>query len=420
MSDGITIIPDIMNWKYFSYPVTFQTLAFLALTAAGSRDGAIVVSVREMAKQLHNVTYKEVRIAMEHLQKESIINTEKQGRYTIVRFQQWHSLSRCLLPYTAQPMAQSEAQSAVLQLLESQAVGMDSQTTKGAISGALKGANENGAQSRAQSRAQSQSLETPANTDVSEDSENGKGAIEGANMGALVGKRNKKEKSLSPAPLSKKENNKEKGRKKIKTPDGFFEELNERFNALFRGTKIPQCTRMTDDRKLLVKHFIDDYSIEAIETLLQKVAASTDLMNPKRKGNTPFNWIFAPKNYTDIMEGSYDDFEPQQKEQQVQPQQQPIQEGPQHVETKEEREKRQLQEHRNRLQGLADLAMRPDAGQFTMQAAMDAYKSGKFKELGIDFTPPSAAVPDTSLSGASAADIINSDPEGYLASILKQ
>lgn len=419
MSDGITIIPDIMNWKYFSYPVTFQTLAFLALTAAGSRDGAIVVSVREMAKQLHNVTYKEVRIAMEHLQKESIINTEKQGRYTIVRFQQWHSLSRCLLPYTAQPMAQSEAQSAVLQLLESQPVGMDSQTTKGAISGALKGAIENGAQSRAQSRAQSQSLETPANTDVSEDSENGKGAIEGANMGALVGKRNKKEKSLSPAPLSKKENNKEKGRKKIKTDGAFFENLKERFNALFRGTKIPECTRMTDDRKLLVKHFIEDYSIEDIETLLQKVAASTDLMNPKRKGNTPFNWIFTPKNYTDIMEGSYDDFEPQQKEQQVQPQQQPIQEEPQHVETREEREKRQLQEYRNRLQGLADLAMRPDAGHITRNAAMDAYKSGKFKEFGIDFTPPSE-VPDTSPSGASAADIINSDPEGYLASILKQ
>ena len=411
MSDGIAIIPDMMNWKYFSYPVTFQTLAFLALTAAGSRDGAIVVSVRDMAKQLHNVTYKEVRIAMEHLQKESIISTEKQGRHTIVRFQQWHSLSRCLLPYTAHSEAQSEAQSAVMQLLESQAVGMDSQTTKGAISGALKGAIENGAQSRAQS----QSLETPANTDVSEDSENGKGA----NMGALVGKRNKKEKSLSPAPLSKKENNKEKGRKKIKTPDGFFEELKERFNALFRGTKIPQCTRMTDDRKLLVKHFIDDYSIEAIETLLQKVAASTDLMNPKRKGNTPFNWIFTPKNYTDIMEGSYDDFEPQQKEQQVQPQQQPIQEEPQHVETREEREKRQLQEYRNRLQGLADLAMRPDAGHITRNAAMDAYKSGKFKEFGIDFTPPSE-VPDTSPSGASAADIINSDPEGYLASILKQ
>lgn len=419
MSDGIAIIPDMMNWKYFSYPVTFQTLAFLALTAAGSRDGAIVVSVRDMARKLHNVTHKEIRIAMEHLQKESIISTEKQGRYTIVRFQQWHSLSRCLLPYTAQPMAQSEAQSQISQMLDTTESLQSLPLQRGTIKGTMDGTIENGAQSRAQSRAQSQSLEMPVNTGTSEESENKKGAIEGANMGALVGKRNKKEKSAPPTPPTKKETNKEKGRKKIKTDGAFFENLKERFNALFRGTKIPECTRMTDDRKLLVKHFIDDYSIEAIETLLQKVAASTDLMNPKRKGNTPFNWIFTPKNYTDIMEGSYDDFEPQQKEKQAQSLQ-PIQVQPQHIETKEEREKRLRQEHRNRLQGLANLAMSPKAGTFAKNAAMDAYKSGTFKEFGIDFTPPSAAVPDASPSGASAADIINSDPEGYLASILKQ
>lgn len=416
MSDGITIIPDIMNWKYFSYPVTFQTLAFLALTAAGSRDGAIVVSVRDMAKQLHNVSHKEIRTAMEHLQKESIISTEKQGRYTIVRFQQWHSLSRCILPYQAQSMAQSEAQSEILQMLSDTGSLKPQPHQTGTINGTFDGTIKNRAQSWAQSWAQSQSVETPVNTSCLEVSEETEGTINGTINGTLVGKRNNKEKGPSPTPPTKKETNKEKGRKKIKTPDGFFEKLKERFNTLFRGTKIPECTRMTDDRKLLVKHFIDDYSIEDVETLLQKVLASTDLMNPKRKGNTPFNWIFTPKNYTDIMEGSYDDFEPQQKDRQVQPQQQ-VQVQPEREETTEERKKRLWQQEHDRLQGIANLAMSPEAGKMTLGAAKGLYECGKFREYGIIYTPPDEKPQP---STASAADIINSDPEGYLASILKQ
>lgn len=64
---------------------------------------------------------------------------------------------------------------------------------------------------------------------------------------------------------------------------------------------------MTPDRKKLVAKFISDYSFEDIEPMLRK-ALDSDLLSGRKDGGCyiSFNWLFTPKNYEPLMEGTFD------------------------------------------------------------------------------------------------------------------
>jgi hypothetical protein len=64
---------------------------------------------------------------------------------------------------------------------------------------------------------------------------------------------------------------------------------------------------MTPDRKKLVAKFISDYSFEDIEPMLRK-ALDSDLLSGRKDGGCyiSFNWLFNPKNYEPLMEGTFD------------------------------------------------------------------------------------------------------------------
>ena len=86
-----------------------------------------------------------------------------------------------------------------------------------------------------------------------------------------------------------------------------FSEVLRLFNRLFLGTQVKPISKMTPDRKKLVAKFISDYSFEDIEPMLRK-ALNSDLLSGRKDGGCyiSFNWLFNPKNYEPLMEGTFD------------------------------------------------------------------------------------------------------------------
>ena len=184
-----------------------------------------------------------------------------------------------------------------------------------------------------------------------------------------------------------------------------FSEVLRLFNRLFLGTQVKPISKMTPDRKKLVAKFISDYSFEDIEPMLRK-ALNSDLLSGRKDGGCyiSFNWLFNPKNYDPLMEGTFDNPtiaasarkkpQPSSSTPSSPPQ-------PQHEETneeiearlkrKEERkkelEKEQAEALRQKYLGWIEAAKKNPDGSMA-QMVKDAYKNGTLAKLGIDWTPP--------------------------------
>lgn len=336
-TDGYIFTPELLQWRYFHRPVVVQVLIHVLLSSAHNEASAATLSYRDLALQLHT-TVKTIRVAIDVLIAEKIITKCSAPRAsTKLYVNSSHPLSHCIIPWQrdqgaqvtahfgAQIGAQSRAQ------VQSSAVPLnkgdseDSETSKGTVKGTVKGTKgaqsraqpKQGAQPRAQSRAQISHSETPLNKGDSEDLEIVKGTDKGIAKGTEVREKKQIKENLSPeTPIKENKQRKEKAHpqtqkkekeKKSGDAETQFSEVLRLFNRLFLGTQVKPISKMTPDRKKLVAKFISDYSFEDIEPMLRK-ALDSDLLSGRKDGGCyiSFNWLFNPKNYEPLMEGTFD------------------------------------------------------------------------------------------------------------------
>ena len=323
----------------------------------------------------------------------------------------------------AQPRAQSRAQISHPETPLNKGDSEDSETSKGTDKGTIKGTNraqsraqpKQGAQPRAQSRAQISHPETPLNKGDSEDLEIVKGTDKDIAKGTEVREKKEIKENLSPeTPIKENKQRKEKAHpqtqkkekeKKSGDAETQFSEVLRLFNRLFLGTQVKPISKMTPDRKKLVAKFISDYSFEDIEPMLRK-ALDSDLLSGRKDGGCyiSFNWLFNPKNYEPLMEGTFDNptvAASAGKKPQPSSSPSPSPPQPQREETneeiearlrmKEERKKELVKEQtealRQKYLGWIDAAKKNPDGSMA-QMVKDAYKNGTLAKLGIDWTPP--------------------------------
>ena len=442
-TDGYIFTPELLQWRYFHRPVVVQVLIHVLLSSAHNEASAATLSYRDLALQLHT-TVKTIRVAIDVLIAEKIITKCSAPRAsTKLYVNSSHPLSHCIIPWQrdqgaqvtahfgAQIGAQSRAQISHSQQADNQGCKVYYQDEQGTDWGAVMGTDgaqqgaqqKQGAQPRAQSRAQISHSETPLNKGDSEDLSKVKGTDEDIAKGTLVrkGKKETKEtkESLSPEPpIKEKKERKERRQKRAPTQtqkkekekksvdaETQFSEVLRLFNRLFLGTQVKPISKMTPDRKKLVAKFISDYSFEDIEPMLRK-ALNSDLLSGRKDGGCyiSFNWLFNPKNYEPLMEGTFDNPtiaasarkkpQPSSSTPSSPPQ-------PQHEETneeiearlerKEERkkelEKEQAEALRQKYLGWIEAAKKNPDGSMA-QMVKDAYKNGTLAKLGIDWTPP--------------------------------
>ena len=442
-TDGYIFTPELLQWRYFHRPVVVQVLIHVLLSSAHNEASAATLSYRDLALQLHT-TVKTIRVAIDVLIAEKIITKCSAPRAsTKLYVNSSHPLSHCIIPWQrdqgaqvtahfgAQIGAQSRAQISNSQQADNQGCKVYYQDEQGTDWGAVMGTNraqsraqpKQGAQPRAQSRAQISHSETPLNKGDSEDLSKVKGTDEDIAKGTLArkGKKETKEtkESLSPEPpIKEKKERKERRQKRAPTQtqkkekekksvdaETQFSEVLRLFNRLFLGTQVKPISKMTPDRKKLVAKFISDYSFEDIEPMLRK-ALDSDLLSGRKDGGCyiSFNWLFNPKNYEPLMEGTFDNPsveasagkkpQPSSSTSSSPPQ-------PQHEETneeiearlkrKEERkkelEKEQAEALRQKYLGWIEAAKKNPDGSMA-QMVKDAYKNGTLAKLGIDWTPP--------------------------------
>ncbi len=442
-TDGYIFTPELLQWRYFHRPVVVQVLIHVLLSSAHNEASAATLSYRDLALQLHT-TVKTIRVAIDVLIAEKIITKCSAPRAsTKLYVNSSHPLSHCIIPWQrdqgaqvtahfgAQIGAQSRAQISHSQQADNQGYKVYYQDEQGTDWGAVMGTDgaqqraqqKQGAQPRAQSRAQISHSETPLNKGDSEDLSKVKGTDEDITKGTLArkGKKETKEtkESLSPEPpIKEKKERKERRQKRAPTQtqkkekekksvdaETQFSEVLRLFNRLFLGTQVKPISKMTPDRKKLVAKFISDYSFEDIEPMLRK-ALNSDLLSGRKDGGCyiSFNWLFNPKNYEPLMEGTFDNPtiaasarkkpQPSSSTPSSPPQ-------PQHEETneeiearlkrKEERkkelEKEQAEALRQKYLGWIEAAKKNPDGSMA-QMVKDAYKNGTLAKLGIDWTPP--------------------------------
>ena len=442
-TDGYIFTPELLQWRYFHRPVVVQVLIHVLLSSAHNEASAATLSYRDLALQLHT-TVKTIRVAIDVLIAEKIITKCSAPRAsTKLYVNSSHPLSHCIIPWQrdqgaqvtahfgAQIGAQSRAQIQSSEVPLNKGDSEDSETSKGTDKGTDKGTNraqsraqqKQGAQPRAQSRAQISHSETPLNKGDSEDLSKVKGTDEDIAKGTLArkGKKETKEtkESLSPEPpIKEKKERKERRQKRAPTQtqkkekekksvdaETQFSEVLRLFNRLFLGTQVKPISKMTPDRKKLVAKFISDYSFEDIEPMLRK-ALNSDLLSGRKDGGCyiSFNWLFNPKNYEPLMEGTFDNPtiaasarkkpQPSSSTPSSPPQ-------PQHEETneeiearlkrkeerKKEQEKEQAEALRQKYLGWIEAAKKNPDGSMA-QMVKDAYKNGTLAKLGIDWTPP--------------------------------
>lgn len=336
-TDGYIFTPELLQWRYFHRPVVVQVLIHVLLSSAHNEASAATLSYRDLALQLHT-TVKTIRVAIDVLIVEKIITKCSAPRAsTKLYVNSSHPLSHCIIPWQrdqgaqvtahfgAQIGAQSRAQIQSSEVPLNKGDSEDSETSKGTDKGTIKGTNraqsraqpKQGAQPRAQSGAQISHSETPLNKGDSEDLEIVKGTDKDIAKGTEVREKKQIKENLSPeTPIKENKQRKEKAHpqtqkkekeKKSGDAETQFSEVLRLFNRLFLGTQVKPISKMTPDRKKLVAKFISDYSFEDIEPMLRK-ALDSDLLSGRKDGGCyiSFNWLFNPKNYEPLMEGTFD------------------------------------------------------------------------------------------------------------------
>jgi hypothetical protein len=332
-TDGYIFTPELLQWRYFHRPVVVQVLIHVLLSSAHNEASAATLSYRDLALQLHT-TVKTIRVAIDVLIAEKIITKCSAPRAsTKLYVNSSHPLSHCIIPWQrdqgaqvtahfgAQIGAQSRAQIQSSEVPLNKGNSEDSETSKGTDKGTNRAQTraqpKQRAQPRAQSGAQISHTETPLNKGDSEDLEIVKGTDKDIAKGTEVREKKQIKENLSPeTPIKENKQRKEKAHpqtqkkekeKKSGDAETQFSEVLRLFNRLFLGTQVKPISKMTPDRKKLVAKFISDYSFEDIEPMLRK-ALDSDLLSGRKDGGCyiSFNWLFNPKNYEPLMEGTFD------------------------------------------------------------------------------------------------------------------
>ena len=455
-TDGYIFTPELLQWRYFHRPVVVQVLIHVLLSSAHNEASAATLSYRDLALQLHT-TVKTIRVAIDVLIAEKIITKCSAPRAsTKLYVNSSHPLSHCIIPWQrdqgaqvtahfgAQIGAQSRAQIPTPQQSDNQGCKVYHQAEKGTDEGTVKGTKgaqsraqqKQGAQPRAQSRAQISHSETPLNKGDSEDLSKVKGTDKDTAKGTEVREKKQIKENLSPETTIKENKQrkekahphtqkKEKEKKSVDAETQFSEVL-RLFNRLFLGTQVKPISKMTPDRKKLVAKFISDYSYDDVEPMLRK-ALNSDLLSGRKDGGCyiSFNWLFNPKNYEPLIEGTFDNPSVEAsagKKSIPKPAGSP---KPQQAETSEEIEARLKQkEEAQRAKEKAETdALRQKYQEWIESAAKNpngsmakmvrqAYDNGTLARLGIVWNP-SVAEEEQSLAD------LDDQTQSYLQSILR-
>lgn len=446
-TDGYILTPELLQWRYFHRPVVVQVLIYVLLSATHNEASAATLSLRLLADRLHT-SVKSIRCAIDVLIQERIITKCSSPKAsTIVYVNSSHPLSHCILPYQKPLGAQIGAQILTSQVTDTQDCAAYLQDNKGTDRGTIKGKDgarsrahpKQGAHQKAQSRAQINNPETPLNKGDSEDSAEVEGTDRGTIRGTEIrGKKQIKENISPEPPIKENKQRKEKAHthtqkkekeKKSLDPEVQFSEVLRLFNRLFLGTQVKPISKMTPDRKKMVAKFISDYSFEDIEPMLRK-ALNSDLLSGRKDGGCyiSFNWLFNPKNYEALMEGTFDNptvVASAGKKPQHSSSPPPSPTQPQHEETneeiearlrlKEERkkelEKEQTEALRQKYLGWIEAAKKNPNGSMA-KMVKDAYKNGTLAKLGIVWNP-SVAEEEQSLAD------LDDQTQNYVQSILR-
>lgn len=426
-TDGYIFTPELLQWRYFHRPVVVQVLIHVLLSSAHNEASAATLSYRDLALQLHT-TVKTIRVAIDVLIAEKIITKCSAPRAsTKLYVNSSHPLSHCIIPWQrdqgAQVTAHFGAQIQSSEVPLNKGDSEDSETSKGTDKGTDKGTNraqsraqpKQGAQPRAQSRAQISHAETPLNKGDSEDSAEVKGTDKGIAKGTEVREKKEIKENLSPeTPIKENKQRKEKAHpqtqkkekeKKSGDAETQFSEVLRLFNRLFLGTQVKPISKMTPDRKKLVAKFISDYSFEDIEPMLRK-ALDSDLLSGRKDGGCyiSFNWLFNPKNYEPLMEGTFDNptiqasatekkpSKPQQKKTPSPPSSDDslsigerwklAQQSQQSAEAYRDKVNRSI------ILGHIDNLKKHPQDKQALQSLERFYRDGTIQRLGIDWTPP--------------------------------
>lgn len=433
-TDGYIFTPELLQWRYFHRPVVVQVLIHVLLSSAHNEASAATLSYRDLALQLHT-TVKTIRVAIDVLIAEKIITKCSAPRAsTKLYVNSSHPLSHCIIPWQrdqgaqvtahfgAQIGAQSRAQIQSSEVPLNKGDSEDSETSKGTDKGTDKGTNraqsraqpKQGAQPRAQSGAQISHSETPLNKGDSEDLEIVKGTDKDIAKGTEVREKKQIKENLSPeTPIKENKQRKEKAHpqtqkkekeKKSGDAETQFSEVLRLFNRLFLGTQVKPISKMTPDRKKLVAKFISDYSFEDIEPMLRK-ALDSDLLSGRKDGGCyiSFNWLFNPKNYEPLMEGTFDNptiaasaekkpSKPQQKKTPSPPSSDDslsigerwklAQQSQQSAEAYRDKVNRSI------ILGHIDNLKKHPQDKQALQSLERFYRDGTIQRLGIEWTPP--------------------------------
>lgn len=434
-TDGYIFTPELLQWRYFHRPVVVQVLIHVLLSSAHNEASAATLSYRDLALQLHT-TVKTIRVAIDVLIAEKIITKCSAPRAsTKLYVNSSHPLSHCIIPWQrdqgaqvtahfgAQIGAQSRAQIQSSEVPLNKGDSEDSETSKGTDKGTIKGTKraqsraqpKQGAQPRAQSRAQISHSETPLNKGDSEDLEIVKGTDKGIAKGTEVREKKQIKENLSPeTPIKENKQRKEKAHpqtqkkekeKKSGDAETQFSEVLRLFNRLFLGTQVKPISKMTPDRKKLVAKFISDYSFEDIEPMLRK-ALDSDLLSGRKDGGCyiSFNWLFNPKNYEPLMEGTFDNPTIQasatekkpSKPQQKKTPSPPSSDGNLSIgerwklaqQSKQSAEAYRDKVNRSIILGHIDNLKKHPQDKQALQSLERFYRDGTIQRLGIDWTPP--------------------------------
>lgn len=433
-TDGYIFTPELLQWRYFHRPVVVQVLIHVLLSSAHNEASAATLSYRDLALQLHT-TVKTIRVAIDLLIAEKIITKCSAPRAsTKLYVNSSHPLSHCIIPWQrdqgaqvtahfgAQIGAQSRAQISRSETPLNKGDSEDSETSKGTVKGTVKGTNraqsraqpKQGAQPRAQSGAQISHSETPLNKGNSEDLEIVKGTDKDIAKGTEVREKKQIKENLSPeTPIKENKQRKEKAHpqtqkkekeKKSGDAETQFSEVLRLFNRLFLGTQVKPISKMTPDRKKLVAKFISDYSFEDIEPMLRK-ALDSDLLSGRKDGGCyiSFNWLFNPKNYEPLMEGTFDnptiaasaEKKPSKPQQKKTPSP-PSSDGSLSIgerwklaqQSQQSAEAYRDKVNRSIILGHIDNLKKHPQDKQALQSLERFYRDGTIQRLGIEWTPP--------------------------------
>lgn len=433
-TDGYIFTPELLQWRYFHRPVVVQVLIHVLLSSAHNEVSAATLSYRDLALQLHT-TVKTIRVAIDVLIAEKIITKCSAPRAsTKLYVNSSHPLSHCIIPWQrdqgaqvtahfgAQIGAQSRAQIQSSEVPLNKGDSEDSETSKGTAKGTIKGTNraqsraqtKQGAQPRAQSGAQISHTETPLNKGDSEDLEIVKGTDKDIAKGTEVREKKQIKENLSPeTPIKENKQRKEKAHpqtqkkekeKKSGDAETQYSEVLRLFNRLFLGTQVKPISKMTPDRKKLVAKFISDYSFEDIEPMLRK-ALDSDLLSGRKDGGCyiSFNWLFNPKNYEPLMEGTFDnptiaasaEKKPSKPQQKKTPSP-PSSDGSLSIgerwklaqQSQQSAEAYRDKVNRSIILGHIDNLKKHPQDKQALQSLERFYRDGTIQRLGIEWTPP--------------------------------